>query len=310
MSRKWTADDIPDQHGKVAIVTGANSGLGAVTALELARHGAEVVMACRNVEQGEAAAEAVRAVATGPAPNVHELDLASLDSVRRFAGELSGRRVDVLVNNAGVMMTPRRSTVDGFELQLGTNHLGHFALTGLLLDELQKSDAARIVTLSSNEHKGGRIDFDDLQLERVYSPRGAYQRSKLANAVFAIELDRRLRNARSPAISVFAHPGYAATNLQSSGPTGVAKALMAISNRLVAQRAERGALPALYAASAPSVQGGDYYGPDGPAEMRGFPKKVRAIDDAYDPDIGARLWTVSEALTGVRYPLPTVQRAR
>ncbi len=223
--------------------------------------------------------------------------------MRSFAGELLDRRIDLLVNNAGVMMTPRRTTSDGFELQLGTNHLGHFALVGLLLETIQKSDSARIVTVSSNEHKGGRIEFDDLQLEQAYSPRGAYQRSKLANAVFAIELDRRLRAAESPAISVFAHPGYAATNLQSSGPTGLAKAAMAISNRLVAQRPERGALPILYASTASSVQGGDYYGPDGPGEMRGFPKKVKAIDDAYDPELGARLWSVSEELTGVRYPL-------
>ena len=195
---------------------------------------------------------------------------------------------------------------DGFELQLGTNHLGHFALTGLLLDALQRSASARIVTLSSNEHKGGRIDFENLQLERDYSPRGAYQRSKLANAVFAVELDRRLRAAGSPAISVFAHPGYSATNLQSSGPTGIAKAAMAISNRLVAQSAERGVLPTLYAATAPDVEGGDYFGPDGVAEMRGFPKKVKAIPAAYDPEIGSRLWQASEELTGVRYPFPAV----
>jgi NAD(P)-dependent dehydrogenase (short-subunit alcohol dehydrogenase family) len=310
MSRKWTAEDIPDQHGRLAIVTGANSGLGRITALGLARHGAEVLVACRSVEKGEAAAEEIRAVASGPAPVVYALDLASLDAVRRFAGELSGQRVDVLVNNAGVMMTPHRTTIDGFELQLGTNHLGHFALTGLLLDALEKSDRARIVTLSSNEHKRGRIDFDDLQQDHAYSPRGAYRRSKLANALFAIELDRRLRAARSTVISVLAHPGYAATNLQSSGPTGLAKAVMAISNRLVAQPPERGALPTLYAATAPGVQGGDYYGPDGRSEMRGFPKKVKAIADAYDPEIGARLWNTSEQLTGVRYALPTSDRDR
>jgi NAD(P)-dependent dehydrogenase (short-subunit alcohol dehydrogenase family) len=304
MSRKWTADEIPDQDGRIAIVTGANSGLGRITALELARHGAQVVVACRSVEKGEAAADEIQAVAGGPKPRVHALDLGSLDSVRRFAAQFSGQRVDLLVNNAGVMMTPRRTTTDGFELQLGTNHLGHFALTGLLLDALQRSDSARIVTLSSNEHKGGRIDFDDLQQERTYSPRGAYQRSKLANAVFAIELDRRLRAARSPTISVFAHPGYSATNLQSSGPTGLAKAVMAISNRVLAQPAERGALPTLYAATAPGVEGGEYYGPDGVGEMRGFPKRVRAISDAYDPELGVRLWQASEELTGVRYPLP------
>ena len=202
MSRKWSAEDIPDQAGRVAIVTGANSGLGYVTALELARHGAEVVMACLSAEKGEATAARIEDVASGPKPRVLQLDLGSLDSVGRFADSFSGVRVDLLVNNAGVMMTPQRTTADGFELQLGTNHLGHFALTGQLLEALQRSDAGLIVTLSSNEHKGGWIDFDDLQQERDYSPRGAYQRSKLANAVFAIELDRRLRAAGSTTISV------------------------------------------------------------------------------------------------------------
>jgi NAD(P)-dependent dehydrogenase (short-subunit alcohol dehydrogenase family) len=303
MSSKWTAGEIPDQSGRFAVVTGANSGLGRITALELARHGAEVVIACRSVEKGEAVAEEVEAVAGGPAPSVHALDLGSLDSVRGFADGLSGRQVDLLVNNAGVMMTPRETTSDGFELQLGTNHLGHFALTGRLLDALQRSHSARIVTLSSNEHKGGKIDFDDLQLESDYSRRGSYQRSKLANAVFAIELDRRLRAAGSPAISVFAHPGYSATNLQSTGPTGPAKAVMAITNRVLAQSAERGALPTLYAATAPGVEGGEYYGPDGFQEMRGFPTKVDAIPEAHDPEVGKRLWELSEELTGVRYPL-------
>jgi NAD(P)-dependent dehydrogenase (short-subunit alcohol dehydrogenase family) len=303
MSDKWTADQIPDQNGALAIVTGANSGLGRVTALELARHGAQVIVASRSTEKGEAVAKEIAHATGGPKPRVEQLDLGSLDSVRGFAGAFSGERVDVLVNNAGVMMTPYRTTADGFELQLGTNHLGHFALTGLLLDALQRADSARIVTLSSNEHKGGRIDFDDLQQERAYNPRGAYQRSKLANAVFAVELDRRLRAAGSPAISVFAHPGYSATNLQSTGPTGAMKAVLSISNRLLAQSAERGALPTLYAATAPGVEGGDYIGPDGPGELRGSPKKVKAIPDAYDPAIGERLWQVSEELTGVRYAL-------
>ena len=303
MSRKWTADEIPDQDGRLAIITGANSGLGYFTALELARSGAQVVMACRSAQKGDTAAAEIREDIGGTALSVSELDLGSLDSVRRFADEFAGKRVDLLVNNAGVMMTPRRTTADGFELQLGTNHLGHFALTGLLLETLGRSDSARIVTLSSNEHKGGRIDFDDLQQERDYSPRGSYQRSKLANAVFAIELDRRLRAAQSRVISVFAHPGYSDTNLQSTGPTGVAKAMLAISNRVLAQSADRGALPTLYAATAPGVKGGEYYGPDGRGEFRGFPKRVEAIRAAHDPEIGSRLWQVSEELTGVRYPL-------
>lgn len=303
MSGKWSTDDIPDQSGKLAVVTGANSGLGRIAARELARRGAEVVVASRNVEKCEDAAADIAAVASGPKPRVSELDLGSLESVRRFAGDFSGRPLDLLVNNAGVMMPPRSTTSDGFELQLGTNHLGHFALTGLLLDSLQRAEAARIVTVSSNEHKGGKIDFDDLQEERDYNPRSAYQRSKLANALFAIELDRRLRAAGSSATSVFAHPGYSATNLQSTGPTGVMKGVLAISNRLLAQSAERGALPILYAATSPDVDGGAYYGPDGFGEFRGHPTKTKAIPDAYDTETAARLWEVSEELTGVRYAL-------
>jgi len=301
MTPKWTAGDISDQAGKLAVVTGANSGLGRVTALELARHGAEVVIASRSVDKGQAAANEIEAETGGPKARVLALDLGSLDSVREFAGRLQGERIDLLINNAGVMMTPRQATSDGFELQFGTNHLGHFALTGLLLEAMQRSDSGRIVTLSSNEHKSGKLDFDDLQKERSYSPRDAYQASKLANAVFAVELDRRLRAAGSPTISVFAHPGYSATNLQSTGPTGIAKAAMAISNRLLAQSAERGALPTLYAATAPGVQGGEYYGPDGPGEFRGLPRKVEAIPPAYDEENGRRLWEASEELTGVRF---------
>jgi NAD(P)-dependent dehydrogenase (short-subunit alcohol dehydrogenase family) len=301
MGDKWTAEEIPDQSGKLAVVTGANSGLGYFTALELARHGAEVVVTARSPEKGEAAAKEIAAAASGPKPRALTLDLASLDSVRAFAGELATEKVDLLINNAGIMMTPRETTSDGFELQLGTNHLGHFALTGLLLDALNRSDAARIVTLSSLEHRAGKIDFDNLQLEHDYSPRGSYQRSKLANAVFAVELDRRLRAAGSSTISLFAHPGYSATNLQSTGPTGVMKALMKVSNRLVAQSAERGALPTLYAATAPDVAGGEYYGPDGRGEVRGYPRKVKAKTAAYDAEIGSKLWGVSEELTGVSY---------
>ena len=298
----WSTEEIPDQRGRRVVVTGANSGLGLVAARELARKGASVVLACRNQEKGAAALAGVRAAAPGADVALAALDLSSLESVQTFAAGHDGP-LDLLVANAGVMAPPRRETADGFELQLGTNHLGHFALTGRLLDALRRSDSARIVTLSSNEHRGGKIDFDDLQLESGYSPRGSYQRSKLANAVFAIELYRRLRAASSSAISVFAHPGYSATNLQSTGPTGPAKAVMALTNRVLAQSAERGTLPSLYAATAPGVEGGEYYGPDGFQEMRGHPKKVEAIPEAYDPETGRRLWEASEELTGVRYPL-------
>lgn len=283
------------------IVTGANSGLGLIAVRELVRHGAEVVLAARSTARGEEAAATIAAATARPRPAVSELDLASLESIRRFAAGFSGRQVDLLINNAGVMMTPRRTTHDGFELQLGTNHLGHFALTGLLLEAVGRAPAGRIVTLSSLEHRGGLLDFDDLQMERGYQPRASYRRSKLANAVFAVELDRRLRAARSPTISVFAHPGYAATNLQSSGPTGLMKAVLAVSNRVLAQSPEQGALPTLYAATAPGVSGGEYFGPDGWGELRGAPKLVQAIPSAYDPAIGQHLWQVSEELTGVRY---------
>jgi NAD(P)-dependent dehydrogenase (short-subunit alcohol dehydrogenase family) len=200
-----------------------------------------------------------------------------------------------------VMMTPRRTTADGFELQLGTNHLGHFALTGLLLDRLTAARDPRVVTITSLEHRAGRIDFDDLQGERDYTPRGAYQQSKHANAVFGLELDRRLRAEGSPVKSVLAHPGYTATNLQLSGPTGLMKAFLRVTNKLVAQNVERGALPQLYAATMADVEGGDFIGPDGPREARGHPTRVQPVERARDPEVGRRLWEVSERLAGVRY---------
>jgi NAD(P)-dependent dehydrogenase (short-subunit alcohol dehydrogenase family) len=307
MSSKWTADRIPDQSGRVAVVTGANSGIGLIAARELAKHGARVILACRNTEKGHAAAAEIAAAApAGADVEVHTLDLGDLESVKSFASAIEDKRLDLLINNAGIMMPPRQTTADGFELQFGTNHLGHFALTGLLLERLAAADAARVVTLSSIEHKGGKLDFDDLQGERDYSPRSAYQQSKLANAAFGIELDRRLHAAAadSTVISVLAHPGYSATNLQSTGPTGPAKAVMRVSNRLVAQSPERGALPTLYAATAPDVEGGAYYGPDGFQELRGHPTRVEAIPAAHDAELGRRLWEVSEQLTGVSYALP------
>jgi len=305
MSSKWTAEEIPDQSGSVAVVTGANSGIGLIAARELAKHGARVILACRSTEKGQAAATEIAAAApAGADVEVRALDLGSLESVQAFASGLDDKRLDLLINNAGIMMPPRQTTADGFELQFGTNHLGHFALTALLLERLAAADAARVVTLSSIEHKGGKLDFDDLQGERDYSPRSAYQQSKLANAAFGIELDRRLRAADSPIISVLAHPGYSATNLQSTGPTGPAKALMRVGNRLVAQSAQRGALPTLYAATAPGIEGGAYYGPDGFQELRGHPTRVEAIPAAHDAESGRRLWEVSEQLTGVRYALP------
>jgi NAD(P)-dependent dehydrogenase (short-subunit alcohol dehydrogenase family) len=223
--------------------------------------------------------------------------------VRSFAGELAAAhpKLELLVNNAGVMMPPRGETADGFELQFGTNHLGHFALTGLLLGQLREGSQARVVTVSSLEHRPGRIDFDDLTWERGYSPRPAYQRSKFANVLFGLELERRLRAAGIAVKSVLAHPGYSATNLQTSGPTGVVKAALRVSNRIVAQSAEQGALPQLYAATAPVVEGGEFIGPAGFGEFRGPPKVVEPVARARDRDAARRLWEVSEELTGIAY---------
>jgi NAD(P)-dependent dehydrogenase (short-subunit alcohol dehydrogenase family) len=302
MNEKWTVAQIPDQSGRVAVVTGANSGLGLVTARELARAGARVLMACRNQEKGREAVRAVKVRAPGAEAELEVLDLASLDSVRGFAERVRARHpaLDLLVNNAGVMATPRRETADGFELQLGTNHLGHFALTGLLLDRLEGREDARVVTLSSNAHKGGRIAFDNLRGERRYFRWSAYSQSKLANLMFALELDRRLRAAGSTIKSLAAHPGWSATNLQSTGPPKLDALLMVPMNRFFAQNDEMGALPILYAATVPGLEGGTYIGPDGAREMRGYPRRVSPSRTARDEEQARRLWEVSEELTGVK----------
>ena len=300
---KWTSGDVGDQSGRVAVVTGANSGLGLVTATELAAAGARVIGTARSVEKAESARDSVLAKAPGAQLEPRVLDLAELGSVRRFVDELSAdhERLHVLVNNAGVMMPPRRLTADGFELQFGTNHLGHFALTGLLLEQLAAGEDARVVTVTSIEHRPGKIDFDDLDAERHYSPRGNYQCSKFANAVFGLELDRQLREAGLSIKSLLAHPGYTATNLQSAGPTGLMKAGLAMTNRLLAQGPEDGARPQLRAATDPDAQGGEFFGPDGLGQLRGAPKLVKPVARARDPELGRRLWEVSEQLTDVRY---------
>ncbi|MBW5252930.1 SDR family oxidoreductase [Streptomyces sp. P01-B04] len=291
---KWTAAHIPDQTGRTFVVTGANSGLGLETARRLAEHGAHVIMTARDPEKGRAAAASLPG-----SVEVRTLDLADLESVSRFAAGVD--HADVLVNNAGVMMTPKRTTAQGFELQLGTNHLGHFALTALLYPVLRAGSAPRIVTVSSTLHRRGRIDFDDLQAARSYSPFAAYSQSKFANVLFGLELDRRLRAAGSPAISVLAHPGYTATNLQTSGPTGLLNLSGRIGNLLMAQHVTKGALDQLCAATAPAVQGGEFYGPDGRGENRGHPKLVKPVASATDPDTARRLWEVSEKLTGLSF---------
>lgn len=302
MAERWTAADIPEQNGRLAIVTGANSGLGLATARELARAGANVVLAVRNIDKGEQAAAEI-----GHGARVEELDLADLSSVRAFAERVSGQhdRLDLLINNAGVMAAPRRLTVDGFESQFGTNHLGHFALTGLLLKTLLAASAPRVVTLSSGAHRIGRINFDNLQGERRYNNWLAYGQSKLANLMFCFELARRATEAGSALRSFAAHPGYAATNLQFAGPaTWYEKLGGAIGNFVIAQSAEMGALPTLYAATVADLQSGAFVGPDGFMEQRGHPHVVTAAGKAYDQQAWLRLWEVSEELTGVRYEFP------
>ena len=296
----WSAADIPDQAGRRAIVTGANSGIGLVAARELARHGAAVVLACRNQAKGEAALAEVRAAAPEGDVTLATLDLADLASVRAFAAAQTAP-LDLLVNNAGLMAPPRRTTKDGFELQLGTNHLGHFALTGLLLDRLRAGDAPRVVTLSSGAHRMGKIAFDNLQGERRYFRWNAYGQSKLANLLFMRELDRRARAAGLPLTSVAAHPGYSATNLQTASPPAVDRAVMAVLNRVVAQDADHGALPTLYAATVAGLPGGSYVGPDGRGELRGAPALVSMSGRASDPETARKLWEVSAELTGVTY---------
>jgi NAD(P)-dependent dehydrogenase (short-subunit alcohol dehydrogenase family) len=305
MSAKWTTEQIPDQSGRTAIVTGANSGIGLVAARELARKGASVVLACRNTEKGAQALRSIQAAAPEAQVEVAELDLASLASVRAFAESFRSSHdgLDLLINNAGLMAPPRGETKDGFELQLGTNLLGHFALTSHLIDVMDGRDDARVVTLSSNAHKMGRINFEDLQSERGYKRWAAYGQSKLADLMFALELDRRLRAAGSSTKSVAAHPGYAATNLQTAAPPLLDRLVMRASNIFMAQSAEMGALPTLYAATYPGLEGGSYVGPDGIGEFRGHPHLVSPNRAARDEDVAKRLWEASEELTGKRFQL-------
>ncbi|SDG16062.1 NAD(P)-dependent dehydrogenase, short-chain alcohol dehydrogenase family [Sinosporangium album] len=303
---RWTAADIPDQTGKTAIVTGASSGLGMITAGELARRGASVVLACRDVAKGNEAAARMRAAAPDSRIKVLRLNLADLHSVREFADTMHERctgGVDLLVNNAGIMAVPYRTTSDGFELQFGTNHLGHFALTGLVMPLLLQTSAPRVVTVSSGTHRAARIDFKNLNAEGRYGKYSAYAQSKLANLLFALELDRRAEG--TSLVSVAAHPGYAATNLQVAGPrmdgNKVRELASKLSNFVVAQSKERGALPLLHAATKEGLRGGSYVGPDGMFEQRGYPTLVEPAPSARDAKTARRLWEVSEDLTGVRY---------
>jgi NAD(P)-dependent dehydrogenase (short-subunit alcohol dehydrogenase family) len=292
-SSKWTAADLPDLGGRTFVVTGGNSGIGLAAARALGGAGARVVLAVRNQEKGEEAAASIRGET-----DVRSLDLADLASVRAFADGWSGP-LDVLVNNAGVMAVPKRRTEDGFELQIGTNHLGHFALTNLLLPHV----ADRVVTISSPAHRMGKIRLDDLNWESGRYQRWlAYGQSKLANLLFTLELQRRLDEAGSSVRAVAAHPGYAATNLQSHTESRLQDAVMAVGNKLFAQSDEMGALPTLYAATQ-DIPGGSYVGPDGFQEQRGHPKLVDRSGAAKDEETARRLWELSEELTGVSFPL-------
>jgi hypothetical protein len=303
----WLDQYIPNLNGKAAVITGANSGIGYEAARLLAMKGAHVVLAVRNTAKGGKAAREIRSAVPQADLQVMALDLASLESIRSFAAALlaSYDRLDLLINNAGVMAIPYQKTNDGFEMQFGTNHLGHFALTGLLLPLLLQTPQARVVTVSSGLHRTGQINFDDLQSQHSYSKWGAYGQSKLANLLFAYELQRKLTAAGSSVSSVAAHPGYAATNLQYGGSdrsqTSLQTRFMHVLNKVIAQSAEMGALPTVYAAASPAVQGGDYIGPKGPAEQRGWPTKVRSNGRSHDVDAAARLWAVSEELTGAAY---------
>ena len=307
MIQKWTAAQMPSQAGKNILVTGANSGIGYQAALEFARHGAHVLLGCRNEAKGQAALQRLREQSSGASAELALLDVASLASVRRFAEGWAGRgaALDVLVNNAGVMAIPTRElTVDGLERQFGTNHLGHFALTGLLLPALQRASMPRVVTVASLAHRNGRIEWDNLQSERLYEPWAAYNASKLANILFAKELDRRARTAGIRLISVAVHPGVSRTNIFENGPgTGSLKAqVLKFLAPLLTQDDQMGALPTEYAATMPDVEGGEYLGPDGPGELKGRPKVVQPRPQALDQAVAERLWQTSEQLTGVSYP--------
>jgi NAD(P)-dependent dehydrogenase (short-subunit alcohol dehydrogenase family) len=314
MAKPWTPAQIPALVGKTALVTGANSGIGYQAAVELARHGAHVVLGVRDVHKGhdalqnllrEAAIGHVDQGLTRPTAEIALLDLASLASIRNFALGFSARRqaLDILINNAGVMALPTRQlTEDSFERQFGTNHLGHFALTGYMVPQLLGAESPRVVTVSSLAHRNGKIDFDNLQSERSYTPWKAYQNSKLANLLFAFELDRRARAVGSKLISIACHPGISQTNLVASGPGSDFKTNLLFGPlRFLTSPDSEGAEPTLYAAANPAAHSGEYIGPDGFMEFRGHPKVVHARKKAYDPEVAKRLWLVSEQLTGVTH---------
>ena len=295
----WTLDDMPDQTGRTVIVTGANTGLGFETARALAAKGAHVTLACRSLERGQAARDRIVSEAPDASAELSQLDLADLADVRAFAARFADNhnRLDLLILNAGVMVPPESKTAQGFELQFGVNHLGHFALTGELLPLLKSSKDSRVVVVSSVAAQPGKIDFEDLNFEtRGYSPTQAYSQSKLANQLFAREFNRRLTLAESHIVVASAHPGWTSTDLQRTS-------FFRFLNPLMAMPTSQGALPTLRAATDPQVATGDYYGPHGLFHLRGFPKQVEMVKQAHDVGVAKRLWEVSEDLTGVQYGL-------
>lgn len=312
MAGPWTAREVPDQRGRTAVITGASGGLGYETALVLAEKGAEVIFAVRSEAKGKDAIHRLKEQVPGARVRLIRLDLSDLSSVRSFAEAY--RRdygtLDLLINNAGVMVPPYRKTTDGFELQFGSNHLGHFALTGLLLPQLLNTPKSRVVTLSSIAHLGASIDFDNLDGSKGYNRIKFYGQSKLANLLFAKELQRRLAASGAETISIGCHPGVANTNLFSRGSGKQAGVLSRLLWTLFSsQSAAMGALPTLYAATAPGLKGGEYIGPDGRGGRKGYPQLARTDSRAEDEQTAKRLWDVSESLTGVTYPLPdTLER--
>ncbi|MFT3710795.1 MAG: oxidoreductase [Archangium sp.] len=304
MTAKWSLNDMPSLEGQVWIVTGANSGLGLESVRGLAAKGATVVMGCRDPGRAQGAADDVKKTVPNAKLELESLDLASLKSIEAFAQKMTTAhpRVDGLINNAGVMATPPKKTADGFELQFGTNHLGHFALTLRLLPLLEESNTARVVTVASDLHKRGNLRFDDLMLEKSYSPWNAYGNSKLANLLFTYELARKLAAAGKKTVAVAAHPGYAATNLQGSTESAFFGFFMSIGNAILAQSAQMGALPTLLAATGSEVKPGEYFGPGGFMGMKGHPVKVESNARSKDTSTAAELWKVSEQLTGVSFP--------
>lgn len=307
INSKWSILDIPDQSGKVAIVTGANSGTGYEVSKALASKGTEVILACRDVEKGESAVEKIKKEFPKSSLKVMVLDLAELSSVKNFSQLFreNYKSLDILCNNAGIMATPELKSKDGFELQLGTNHLGHFALTGFLMDRILKTPKSRIVNVSSSAHMSGKIDFDDLMKEKEYSRFSSYSQSKLANLLFSNELQRRLEAKGHSAISVGAHPGLTATNLATSGPGygrgRILKSIISFVTKLIGQSAAMGALPILYASTSIDVNGGDYIGPGGFRGIRGYPKKVESSKESHDQEVARKLWDISTELTKTKY---------